>query len=71
MREGTYVEKIRKWHEPKTEITVTKDSIGSRMAMEDFVKALKIEMGSITTIVRTDTFHKKLDDAIAKIMEQI
>lgn len=99
MKKGVYVEKIRLWNEPTTEVTVTDDGIGSRMPLNEFVKSLKMqidlqkladrlkeEIGSIALTFKTDTFGKKvnnamkniekdfeeqIDSAIKKIIEQV
>lgn len=77
MKKGTYIEKIRMWHEPKTEVTVTSEGIGSKIALSDFVTALKMqidfqqladklkeEIGSIALTFKADTFSKKVDIAM-------
>jgi hypothetical protein len=80
MREEIYIKKIRMWNEPKTEVTVTNEGIGSKIALLDFVKALKLEInmqkladrlkeeiGSIALTFKADTFSKKVDNAMKNI----
>ena len=84
MKEGIYFRKSRKWHEPKTKLTVTKEGLAEETKMSDFLDALKVELmtgqmhlndflkdlreniGSVTTVLTKKQFDTLFDAAVEK-----
>lgn len=58
----------RKWHNPKIESLITNKEISLSISMEDFIKALKAEIGSVRWVVKQNTFETMLDAAIKKVL---
>jgi hypothetical protein len=61
----------RHWNNPKINKTVTVDGIALSIDMDDFVTALKEEIGSVTTTFTKKTFETKLDKAVYSTIEKI
>jgi hypothetical protein len=61
----------RYWHEPLIRTAITLEEIEISMDLEDFVKALKVELGGIWKVVRQSSFEKLLDEKIALILERV
>jgi hypothetical protein len=61
----------KKWNSPHIKTTVDHEGIGLQTDLEDFIIALKQEMGSITWTFKKDTFEKMLDEAIQKVLKGI
>lgn len=59
----------RKWDHPNIETTVSGDGIAIRMSLDDFLKALVAEVGTVAFTFRQVTFAAQLD-AAAKIVVQ-
>ncbi len=68
----------RKWNAPQIEVTLNDEAIGIIMQMSDFVEALKCELetegfvegikagvGSVTWVVKKETFNARVDQAAA------
>ena len=61
----------RYWDNPKIEVSVNQESIGLKISLDDFIKLVKNEIGSITFVFKQDTFNSMLDNAIKNILEKI
>ena len=61
----------RYWNNPQIMTVLWKDGISLTMNLDDFVKALKEEVGSITWVFRKSTFEEMMDTAIKSIVEKI
>jgi len=61
----------RKWNNPKITAKVSNEEISLEMDIEDFKTALKQEIGSVTWVIKKDTFDARLDDAVNKILSGV
>ena len=61
----------KKWNNPQIKTTITNEDISLEMNMEDFKKALKQEIGSITWTFKKDTFNKMVDEAIQRVISGV
>lgn len=61
----------RNWHEPTIQHTVNLESIGLTISLEDFVRALKEELGSPTMIITKAQLSIRMDAAIARVISKI
>jgi len=59
----------KKWNHPEFKYIITDEGMSCEMDFEDFKKALKQEIGSITWTFKRETFEKKLDKAIQIIID--
>ncbi len=84
MSDKQFVTISRKWHNPQIEITLTNEAISLEMQMDDFVEALKKELdtekfvaaikesiGSITWVVKKETFGKMMDAAATEAKDAL
>ena len=67
----TVITVSRYWNNPKITTTISKSGISLQMDMEDFVKALKTEIDSVTWVFTKDEFEKRVDAAVEKILRGI
>ena len=58
----------RHWKDLKIRTDISTEGIAIQMSMEDFITALKQEIGSVTWVVTQKAFDKRLDAAIEKIL---
>ena len=58
----------KKWHQPQFKYTITDEEMSCEMDFEDFVKAFKQEIGSVTWTFKKETFEKQLDEAIQRVI---
>lgn len=58
----------RKWNNPQFKYVITDEDMSCEMNLDDFIRALKQEIGSVTWTFKKDTFEKNLDMAIQKII---
>ena len=58
----------KKWDHPEFTYKITNEEMSCEMDFEDFRKALKQEMGSITWTLKKATFEKQLDEAIQRVI---
>ena len=58
----------RYWKNPKITTSISTEGISIQMNMEDFITALKQEIGSVTWVVTQKTFNERLDIAIEKVL---
>jgi hypothetical protein len=68
---ATKVTISRKWNNPKITTKVSNEEISLEMDIEDFKTALKQEIGSVTWVIKKDTFDARLDDAVNKILSGV
>ena len=61
----------RYWDNPKITTVITPAFISLSIDMEDFVTALKQEIGSVTWTFKKETFDKQLDEAIRVVLEKV
>lgn len=59
----------RRWHEPQIRTTIDFDGISIQMPLEDFVEALKQEVGSVTWTFKKDSFNRQLDAAVERVVK--
>lgn len=71
MKDGVHVVKSREWHKPKTTITVTGEGIKEEISLNDFMKAVKTELGSVALTFKQETFEKQLDKAVAEVLKKL
>lgn len=61
----------RKWHSPHITTVVTDESISLSIDLEDFVKALIKEIGSVALVFTGKSFEKKLKKAVENVIEGV
>lgn len=61
----------RYWNRPEINITVNDESISLNMKMDDFIKALKEEIGSVTWTFRDKTFNETMDNAVQSVIKKV
>ncbi len=59
----------RKWHNPLIYSYVDYEEIALSMTLYDFMEAVKQEMGSVATIFKRETFSRKVDEAVNKVLQ--
>lgn len=68
---GSKVVRSREWHKPKTEINISALGISESVSLEDFLKAVMVELGSIALTFRQETFEKQLDRAVTEVLKKL
>jgi hypothetical protein len=61
----------RYWNRPEINITVNDELISLNMKMDDFIKALKEEIGSVTWMFRDKTFNETMDNAVQSVIKKV
>jgi hypothetical protein len=61
----------RYWKNPKISTVVTDDSISLTISLDDFIAALKSEIGSVTSTFTQKTFESKVDAAVSAVLEKV
>lgn len=61
----------RYWNRPEINITVNDELISLNMKMDDFIKALKEEIGSVTWTFRDKTFNEAMDNAVQSVIKKV
>jgi hypothetical protein len=61
----------RYWNRPEINITVNDELISLNMKMDDFIKALKEEIGSVTWTFRDKTFNETMDNAVQSVIKKV
>ena len=61
----------RYWHAPQIHLKVTDEKIGLDLPLEDFLKALKQEIGSVKLILRQATWDQQFDEAWRRTVEKV
>lgn len=67
----TIVTISRHWNNPKITTTISLEGIALQMNLDDFIIALKQEIGSITTTFTQKTFSLKIDNAVSMILKRV
>jgi len=67
----TVVTISRHWSRPEITTRISKESISLQIDMDDFVKALKQEIGSVTFVFTQKEFESRLDVAIKNVLSKI
>ena len=71
MKKGILIIRSRQWHRPKTTVEVTGEGLSDSISLEDFMKAIKAEMGPIMLTFKQETFEKQLDKAVAEVLKKL
>ena len=58
----------RKWNNPKILTTISSEGISLQMDMDDFVTALKQEVGKVTWVFTQKEFEKRIDAAVETVL---
>jgi hypothetical protein len=61
----------RHWNNPKITTTISQEGISLQIDIQDFMKGIVEEMGSIATTFTKSAFEKKLTDAINVVLEKV
>ena len=61
----------RYWNNPNILAYVTDDEVGVRISLDDFITALKAELGSITFKISNTNFNQLIDDSVKLIIERV
>ena len=61
----------RYWNKPTITTTVSVDGISLEIGLDDFIGALKQEIGSITMTFTQKAFSIKMDNAIELVLKKI
>ena len=61
----------RYWNHPEIYTMVTSEDISLSISLDDFIKALKLEIGSVAWIFTKTAFNSKLDKTISTVIERI
>jgi hypothetical protein len=61
----------RYWNNPKINTKITNEGIFLEIELDDFVLALKKEIGSVTTTFTQKSFDKKVDEAVETVLKKI
>jgi hypothetical protein len=67
----TVVTISRKWNNPQIQHTLSGEGIAIEINLDDFITAIKEEVGSLTWTFRKQTFEKQLDEAVRAVIEEI
>lgn len=61
----------RYWNNPLIKTTMTDESISLSVSMDDFLSAVKNEIGSVSTTFTQKAFELKFDDAVKTVLGKI
>jgi hypothetical protein len=59
---------MRRWNNPKINIFIDDDEINIKMTLNDFLMAVKEEIGAVTWTFTKDSFVTQFDNAVARII---
>ena len=61
------------WNNPRIAVNliVTDKSISVQVSLNSFIRALKQEIGSVTLIVKQNSFEQKVDAAVREVIRKI
>ena len=59
---------MRRWNNPQINITIDDDEINIKMKLNDFMSAVKEEIGKVTWTFTKDAFETQFDNAVLKIV---
>lgn len=61
----------RYWDNPKIFTTISEDGINLQTDLDDFITALIQEIGSVTWVVTSPQFKKRVDKAVSTTLSKI
>lgn len=61
----------RYWNKPSIGVVVTDQSISLSITLDDFIDAVKKEIGSVRWVVKDETFEARLDKAVKTVLEKV
>lgn len=61
----------KKWHQPTFTYRIASEDMSAEVDLDDFIKALKAEIGSVTWTLKQASFEKQLDQAVADVLSGI
>jgi hypothetical protein len=61
----------RYWDNPKINTTIEDNFIALRISLNSFTKALKSEIGSVAMVFKKDTFDKRFDQAVLRVLSKV
>lgn len=61
----------RHWNNPLIKIAVTNEDISLSITLDDFINAVKQEIGSIRWVVKNETFGYRLDLAVKRVVDKV
>ena len=61
----------RKWDNPKITTTLSDEEINLQCSLDDFLAALKTEIGSVTFTVTKSGFNKQFSKAVERVLQGI
>ena len=67
----TVVTISRFWAKPEITTTISNESIALEISLDDFITALKQELGSVTWVFTAKEFEKRLDATIKTILSKV
>lgn len=61
----------RYWNNPKITTTISQEGIAIQQDLNDFIAAIKQEVGSVAFVFTKNEFDKKFDNAVEKILSRV
>ena len=61
----------RHWNNPEINTSITSEILQIDIKLEDFIYALKQEIGSVTWTFKQETFDKQIDNALAMVLKKV
>ena len=61
----------RHWNKPFIKVVVTDEDISLTITMDDFIDAVKKEIGSVRYVVKDETFEHRLNEAVKTVLEKV
>jgi adenine C2-methylase RlmN of 23S rRNA A2503 and tRNA A37 len=71
MGNGIFVTISRLWNQPEIFHLVNDEGISISMSLENFIAAVKQEIGPVTWTFKAETFEKQVDEAVEKVVRRI
>lgn len=59
------------WNHPKIQTSINNKEINMEMELDDFIEALKREIGSVTWIFRDKTFSEQIEKAKEIVLSKV
>ena len=67
----TFVTISRYWMNPQITTALTEDGISLQIGFDDFIQALREEIGPVTWTFKADTWDKQFADAVTRVIERV
>ena len=61
----------RYWNKPFIKVLVTDEDISLSITLDDFIEAVKKEIGSVRWVVKDETFEYRLMQAVKTVLEKV